>query len=122
MSLDGYVAPAKGAPDHRSLPEDPALKRTKLDWLDEVGTHAMGRVTHEEMATHWPGSTDDYATPNELPKVVLQNPGGHRVEQLTRGAVTWPRRSPHCAKSPVATSPRGTARARAGALASRSRR
>jgi hypothetical protein len=29
MSLDGFVAPAKGAPDHRSMPEDPALKRIK---------------------------------------------------------------------------------------------
>jgi dihydrofolate reductase len=72
MSLDGFVAPAKGAPDHRALPEDPALKRIKLDWLDEIGTHAMGRVTYEEMATHWPSSSDDYAAPmNELPKVVF---------------------------------------------------
>jgi dihydrofolate reductase len=72
VSLDGYVAPVNGAPDHRALPEDPALKQIKLDWLREVGTHAMGRVTYNEMATHWPTSTDDYAAPmNELPKVVF---------------------------------------------------
>ncbi len=72
MSLDGFVAPAKGAPDHRSKPEDPALKRIKLDWLSEAGVHAMGRVTFNEMAAHWPVSTDDYAAPmNELPKVVF---------------------------------------------------
>lgn len=72
MSLDGYVAPANGAPDHRAMPEDPTLKKIKLDWLREVGTHAMGRVTYNEMAAHWPGSTDDYAAPmNELPKVVF---------------------------------------------------
>jgi dihydrofolate reductase len=72
MSLDGFVAPAKGAPDHRSIPEDPALKRIKLDWLRQVGTHAMGRVTYNEMAAHWPDSTDEYAAPmNDLPKVVF---------------------------------------------------
>jgi dihydrofolate reductase len=72
VSLDGFVAPAKGAPDHRSRPEDPALKAIKLGWFDHVGTHAMGRVTYTEMAAHWPSSTDDYAAPmNELPKVVF---------------------------------------------------
>jgi dihydrofolate reductase len=72
VSLDGFVAPAKGAPDHRSLPEDPTLKTIKLGWLREVGTHAMGRVTYNEMASHWPHSTDDYAAPmNDLPKVVF---------------------------------------------------
>ncbi len=72
MSLDGFVAPMKGAPDHRSMPEDPALKRIKLDWLGQLGTHAMGRLTYEEMARHWPHSTDEYAAPmNDLPKVVF---------------------------------------------------
>ncbi len=72
MSLDGFVAPAKGAPDHRSTPEDAALKKIKLDWIRQAGTHAMGRVTYNEMAAHWPTSTDEYAGPmNELPKVVF---------------------------------------------------
>ena len=72
MSLDAFVAPAKGVPDHRSLPEDPALKQIKLDWLGQAGTHAMGRVTYSEMAAHWPTSTDEYAAPmNDLPKVVF---------------------------------------------------
>ncbi len=54
------------------MPEDPALKRIKLDWLSEAGMHAMGRVTYDEMAAHWPASADDYAAPmNELPKVVF---------------------------------------------------
>jgi dihydrofolate reductase len=72
MSLDGFVAPAKGAEDHRAAPEDPALKQLKLAWLRQVGIHAMGRVTYQEMAEHWPASTDAYAAPmNELPKVVF---------------------------------------------------
>lgn len=72
MSLDGFVAPASGAEDHRAGPEDPVLKQVKLDWLRQVGTHAMGRVTYQEMAEHWPASTDAYAAPmNDLPKVVF---------------------------------------------------
>ncbi len=72
MSLDGFVAPLKGAPDHRSMPEDPELKKIKLDWIGQAGMHAMGRVTYNEMAAHWPVSTDEYAAPmNELPKVVF---------------------------------------------------
>jgi dihydrofolate reductase len=71
MSLDGFVAPASGAEDHRA-PEDPVLKQAKLDWLRDAGTHAMGRVTYQEMAQHWPASSDPYAAPmNDLPKVVF---------------------------------------------------
>jgi len=72
VSVDGFVAPLEGAPDHRSAPEDPALKQRKLDWLRHTGTHAMGRVTYQQMAEHWPHSSDEYAPPmNDLPKVVF---------------------------------------------------
>jgi dihydrofolate reductase len=48
------------------------LKQRKLDWLRHTGTHAMGRVTYEQMSQHWPYSSDDYAAPmNDLPKVVF---------------------------------------------------
>jgi dihydrofolate reductase len=71
VSLDGYVAIGSmkgwGLP-----PEDPALKQRKLESLRAAGAHLMGRVTYEEMAAHWPTSTDDYASPmNEIPKVVF---------------------------------------------------
>ena len=72
MSLDGFVAPDKGAPDHRTFDEDPQLKARKLDWVRNAGTHAMGRVTYEQMASYWPHSDDPYAAPmNEIPKVVF---------------------------------------------------
>lgn len=72
VSVDGFVAPAKGAPDHRNAPEDPTLKQRKLQWLRHTGTHAMGRVTYQQMAKHWPYSSEEYAPPmNELPKVVF---------------------------------------------------
>lgn len=73
-SVDGFVAPAEGAPDHRRDPEAPDLKQLKLDWLRQTGTHVMGRVTYQEMAAHWPYSSDEYAAPmNDLPKVVFSN-------------------------------------------------
>jgi dihydrofolate reductase len=89
VSLDGFVAPLKGAKDHRSAPEDPALKQLKLTWVRAAGIHAMGRVTYQEMAAHWPTSTNDYAAPmNELPKVVfsktLENADWHN-SRILRG-------------------------------------
>jgi dihydrofolate reductase len=72
VTLDGFVAPVRGAVDHRATPEDPVLKQVKLAWVREAGTHAMGRVTYREMAEHWPSSSDDYAAPmNDVPKVVF---------------------------------------------------
>jgi len=40
--------------------------------LRQAGTHIMGRVTYEQMATHWPNASGDYADfMNNLPKVVF---------------------------------------------------
>ena len=70
VSVDGYVAGPHGHAG--ALPEPDELKRWKLDRIRRAGTHIMGRVTYEEMAGHWPTSTDDYAAPmNEIPKVVF---------------------------------------------------
>lgn len=70
VSVDGYVAGPHG---HAGAgPEPDELKRWKLARVRRAGTHIMGRVTYEEMAAHWPTSTDDYAAPmNEIPKVVF---------------------------------------------------
>lgn len=71
-SVDGFVV---GPHEHAgAFPEPDQLKRWKLDRIRRAGTHIMGRVTYEEMAGHWPTSTDDYAIPmNEIPKVVFSN-------------------------------------------------
>jgi dihydrofolate reductase len=70
VSVDGYVAGPHGHAGARPEPDE--LKRWKLDRIRRAGTHIMGRVTYEEMASHWPTSTDDYAAPmNEIPKVVF---------------------------------------------------
>jgi dihydrofolate reductase len=44
----------------------------KATSLREAGTHIMGRVTYEEMASAWPNATGVYADlMNEIPKVVF---------------------------------------------------
>jgi dihydrofolate reductase len=83
VSVDGYVAGPHGHAG--ALPEPDQLKRWKLDRIRRAGTHIMGRVTYEEMARHWPTSTDDYAAPmNEIPKVVFSK---------TLGGAAWPESS-----------------------------
>jgi dihydrofolate reductase len=79
VSVDGYVAGPHGHAG--ALPEPDELTRWKLDRIRRAGTHIMGRVTYEEMAGHWPTSTDNYAPPmNEIPKVVFSK---------TLGEATW---------------------------------
>jgi dihydrofolate reductase len=83
VSIDGFVAGPHGHAG--ALPEPDELKRWKLARIGQAGTHLMGRVTYEEMATHWPTSTDDYAAPmNEIPKVVFSK---------TLDEATWPESS-----------------------------
>ena len=81
VSVDGFV---RGPHGHAgAFPEPDELKRWKLDRIRRAGTHIMGRVTYEEMATYWPTSTDDYAAPmNDIPKVVFSH---------TLDAATWPK-------------------------------
>jgi dihydrofolate reductase len=83
-SVDGYVAAADG--QHAGgMPEPDDLVRWKLDRIRRAGTHIMGRVTYEEMASFWPTSTDDYAAPmNDIPKVVFST---------TIGEAPWPESS-----------------------------
>jgi dihydrofolate reductase len=70
-SIDGYVVAPSGLAVG-GHPEPAELKRWKLERIRRAGTHIMGRVTYEQMASAWPNSTDDYAAPmNEIPKVVF---------------------------------------------------
>jgi dihydrofolate reductase len=72
VSVDGFVAGPHGHAG--AFPEPEPLKRWKLDRIRRAGTHIMGRVTYEEMASHWPTSTDEYAAlMNDIPKVVFSN-------------------------------------------------
>jgi dihydrofolate reductase len=73
VSLDGIVArPGRGGAVGGDRPDDPALKKRKLDWMREIDFHLMGRKTYEEMAGFWPTSDDAYAAPmNDIPKIVF---------------------------------------------------
>jgi dihydrofolate reductase len=73
VSLDGLVArPGRGGAVGGDRPDDPALKKRKLEWMREIDFHLMGRNTYEEMADFWPTSHDAYAAPmNDIPKVVF---------------------------------------------------
>lgn len=69
-SIDGYVVAPEG--HSGGVPEPEELQRWKLDRIRRAGTHIMGRVTYEEMASFWPTSSEAYAPPmNDIPKVVF---------------------------------------------------
>lgn len=72
MSLDGYVAGPEGGGGLSLGDELEEVRAWKLAHLRGVGTHIMGSVTYRQMAAHWPGATDDYAScMNSIPKVVF---------------------------------------------------
>ena len=72
VTLDGYVAGPGGELDWGLPAEDPDVRAWKVAALRQTGTHIMGRVTYEQMATYWPTATGDYAAfMNKLPKVVF---------------------------------------------------
>jgi dihydrofolate reductase len=82
-SIDGYVVGPFDHPGGRAEPAE--LKQWKLDRIRKAGTHIMGRVTYEQMASFWPTSADEYAAPmNEIPKVVFSK---------TLTEATWPESS-----------------------------
>jgi dihydrofolate reductase len=74
LSVDGIVAGGpQGTTEAGEPPEDEAVRRWKVQSVQEVGTHIMGRVTYEQMAGHWPyNGPAEYADPmNNIPKVVF---------------------------------------------------
>jgi dihydrofolate reductase len=83
VSVDGFVAGPHGHAGQLTEPDE--LKRWKLNRIRQAGTHIMGRVTYEQMASYWPTSDDEYAAPmNEIPKVVFSK---------TLTEATWPESS-----------------------------
>jgi dihydrofolate reductase len=74
VTLDGYVHGEKGYDEWGLPPEDDETVAWKVASLREAGTHIMGRVTYEAMATVWPNETGAYAdVMNEIPKVVFSS-------------------------------------------------
>lgn len=82
VTLDGFVHGAAGYEDWGLPPEDDEVVDWKAASLRQAGTHIMGRLTYEDMASVWPNSTGVYAeVMNEIPKVVFS-------KTLTRA--DWP--------------------------------
>jgi dihydrofolate reductase len=72
ISLDGFAGAADGDVDWIFRTFDDELTRAEVELLGAAGVHAMGRVTYEDMAGHWPTSEEPYAPPmNDIPKVVF---------------------------------------------------
>ena len=72
ITLDGFVHGAKGYEDWGLPPEEDDVVAWKAASLREAGTHIMGRVTYEAMASVWPTTTGVYAdVMNDIPKVVF---------------------------------------------------
>ena len=72
VTLDGFVHGARGYEDWGLPPEEEGVVAWKVASLREAGTHIMGRVTCEAMASVWPAATGVYAdVMNEIPKVVF---------------------------------------------------
>jgi dihydrofolate reductase len=73
VSLDGY-SPDLGTELRQfmeTLPEDDGNEYF-VSRLAQAGTHIMGRVTYEGMASFWPTSSIPAAAPmNDIPKVVF---------------------------------------------------
>jgi dihydrofolate reductase len=82
ITLDGFVHGDKGYEDWGLPPEEDDLVAWKVASLRDSGTHIMGRVSYEVMASVWPTATGVYAeVMNEIPKVVFS-------KTLTRA--DWP--------------------------------
>jgi dihydrofolate reductase len=89
VTLDGYVA---GQGDWGLPPEHPDVQAWKVASLEQAGTHIMGRVTYQEMASYWPNAAGQYADfMNTLPKVVFSatlDAAGWPVTKIARGDLT----------------------------------
>ncbi len=71
VSLDGYVAALDGSHPW-GYEGDDAQDEWHIEVARHAGAHLMGRVTYEEMATHWPNSEGQFAdVMNNIPKVVF---------------------------------------------------
>jgi dihydrofolate reductase len=73
VSLDGYSCDVdNGLRDVLQEIDDPEEEKYALSRLWQAGTHIMGRVTYQGMASFWPTSSLPAAAPmNDIPKVVF---------------------------------------------------
>lgn len=71
-SLDGFVGGPNGELDwvFENLHDEYEGWGAGILW--DASAHLMGSVTYQDMAAHWPASTEPYAAPmNQIPKIVF---------------------------------------------------
>lgn len=72
ITIDGFVGGPNGELDwiFQTMGDD--LTKWIVDGVGKAGVHIMGSRTFDEMAAHWPTSTEPFAKPmNDIPKVVF---------------------------------------------------
>lgn len=90
ISVDGFVAGPSGELDWVFKSIDEATTAWIAERLWQAGVHIMGRQTFEDMASHWPTSTEPYAAPmNEIPKVVFTEKGFTAQSAEPANAKSW---------------------------------
>jgi len=92
ISLDGYARGPEGdTMDWLFRSFDDELKAWEVANLWEAGLHIMGRNVYEEMASHWPTSTEEFAPPmNDIPKLVFSktvSKSNWKATRMTAGDV-----------------------------------
>lgn len=75
ISLDGFVADPNGGIKWIFSGDQEAMAWT-LESVWGAGLHIMGSRTFQDMASHWPTSTEMFAPPmNQIPKAVFSRQG-----------------------------------------------
>lgn len=97
LSLDGFVAGAKGENDWVFLHRSAEAKAWVVRTISDAGVHIMGSRSYLGWATYWPSSTDVFAAPmNDIPKVVFSRSGvtpalaeAMRAAPATAAGASW---------------------------------
>jgi dihydrofolate reductase len=90
ISVDGFVAGPNGELDWVFESIDEATTAWIVERLWQADVHIMGRRTFQDMASHWPTSTEPYAAPmNEIPKVVFTKQGLSTASTRPGKAKNW---------------------------------
>ena len=72
QSIDGFVCTVNGEDKWLRPHMDESVLKWEMERLWQAGTHIMGRVLYEIMASYWPTSKETPAMPmNQIPKVVF---------------------------------------------------
>jgi dihydrofolate reductase len=82
MTVDGFVGGPKGEIDWVFKTLDDAVTTWIVERLWQASVHIMGSRTFNDMAAHWPSSTEPYAAPmNQIPKVVFSRKGAPSIAE-----------------------------------------